>query len=265
MLNINNALSEQGNPADAPAVVAFVGGYAQTLFDLGLDAVPAVPLSPEKLTAVSRSLDVEAMEALAFGAAVSPVTAASLLRDRALFLVAGCGGDRGSEAGKLRRECFRGLRHSSGGPDLVIDYESTRRGQDLSAHGRGKKQSRRKRTSAYRLHRLSSGLGPFDAVVKYLHFMDTYGLWAPRGPEEPFYVFPVVARGGGSFTNTPLAANAISSRLKAHLTVAGCFAGETSHSLRRGHFVSSPLTSDELSKVVSVTRQTIELYRDPRR
>jgi hypothetical protein len=173
-----------------------------------------------------------------------------------LCVVAFANGERSTEAGKMR---FDMLRFS---PDFArveaVDYESAPRGTDLTEHGRGKKQSRRKRTSAYAV--------PADADFPLINAPVVLADYVARrvsagrlcASTSPGYLFLTA-------TGRPMDAPYVTARLKRFLTDMGECAGETSHSLCRGGRIASPLSNAELARLLSLTTETIALYRDVRR
>ena len=156
----------------------------------------------------------------------------------------------------MRLDCLGRL------PDgrMVLDFEATAPGVDLGAYGRGKKQSRRKKTAAYAI--------PIDttAVIdQYLRLVSEYRAWPVLGQGEPRFLFPLLTPARDAFKNKPLTASHVRKRLQQHLTAMGEWEGETSHSLKRGCLMLSSLSDAELAQCTSLTVPTIRLYRDVRR
>ena len=155
----------------------------------------------------------------------------------------------------MRLDCLGRL------PDgrLVVDYEATRRGVNLSRTGRGKKQARRKTTRAYAIPAAASAV-----IDHYLDMMSSFGAWPALTENEPRFIFPLLTRARDAFRNTPLTASHVRKRLKQHLTAMGEWEGETSHSLKRGSLMLSSLSDAELAECTSLTVPTIRRYRNVR-
>jgi hypothetical protein len=216
------------------------------------------------MLSLSTHLAVEFGEAVARAPdAAGIVRALALLRDRALFSIARSCAERAGEAGKLRDDCF--LFDPDSGA-VGIDYEATQRGADLTAHGRGKKQARRKITRAYEVPRHDDPRMDAGSILRgYLRAMHEHGYLQPRESGAPVYIFPVVSATGAGFDNKPCSAGVVTARLQKHLKALGAFDGETSHSLKRGGMMASPLSNEALARLVSLTPGTVARYRDIRR
>jgi hypothetical protein len=255
-----------GNPADSVEVGELVGGYTQLFFDHGLDPQSACPISEPKLRRLSDFLAVSASINISEPSTV--LHAFTLLRDRSHALLSVAGGERASEAGKLREDSLSIIPPSSSecSARLVVDYEECVRGTDLTATGRGKKQSKRKKTRAYAVPpNRALELDASTALLSYRRLMTQFGMWPPLAPGEPRFLFPLMALDHKSFQNKPLAATHVRKSLKVHLTAMGEFAGETSHSLKRAGLMLSDLSNEDLARATSLTVPTIQRYRDVRR
>jgi hypothetical protein len=172
--------------------------------------------------------------------------------------------ERAGEAGKLRDDCFL-IDPETGA--VGIDYEATARGADLTAFGRGKKQARRKITRAYDVPRHDDPRLDAGLIFRcYVRAMREHGFLLPSGSDAPsVYVFPVTSATGLGFDNKPCSAGVVTARLQKHLKALDMFDGETSHGLKRGGMIASPLSNEALARLVSLTSGTVERYRDIRR
>ena len=249
-----------GNPVDSSIVSEFCAGYSQMAFDLGNDPIPAlvIVMSEGKVARLHAYLGVAASERLASVRPDVPSSYRGLhechtyMRDAAVFGLCETECERAGEGGKLRRTCLtRDLETGA----TYVDYESSSRGQDLTEHGRGKKQARRKLTSRYQMTEASA-----TRVHDYLCSMDLYGLWPV---EDCDYMFLTLCPSRDDFMAQPISSDLVNQRLKQHLTAMGEYEGETSHSLKRTGIVRSPLDDAALAKAVSLSPETIAYYRRP--
>jgi hypothetical protein len=139
----------------------------------------------------------------------------------------------------------------------------------LRVHVRTAMQARRKITRAYMVPRHTDprlDAGPI--LIGYLRLVQYYRGFFPalfNNDSGPAYIFTTLNESRSAFTSSPLSAGTVTHRLVTHLTALGTYAGETSHSLKRGGLIASPLSNAELARLPSLTEGTITRYRDVRR